>query len=96
MKEKPTKKIPFRSKKRSKLYKQERIPIVIEMLAEIKVCQRCASRPPVDVHELKSRARGGSITDRDNLVAVCRECHSWITTHPKEAHEQGWLKQSWE
>ena len=85
-----------RSLKRAKLYENERIPLVIKLLAERPNCQRCNTKRSNDVHELKSRARGGSILDIDNLVCVCRDCHNWITTHPKLAHEQGWLKQSWE
>lgn len=88
--------IPARSKKRAKLYRDERIPLVISLLSERPTCQKCMSAPSQDIHELKSRARGGSITDLNNLVALCRSCHNWITTHPKEAHDQGWLKQSWE
>lgn len=77
-------------------YRTERIPIVVEMLAQNPLCQRCHQNQAVDVHELKSRARGGSITDKENLVVVCRPCHSWITTNPKLAREQGWLKNSWD
>lgn len=36
----------------------------------------------VDGHEVKSRARGGSIIDPDNVIPVCRSCHTWITEHP--------------
>lgn len=88
--------IPHRSKKRAKLYKDERVPIVIALLTERPTCQRCLSNPSQDVHEIKSRARGGSITDINNLMALCRPCHNWITTHPKEAVEQGFSKHSWD
>lgn len=49
-----------------------------------------------DGHEILSRARGGSITDPRNVIGVCRPCHSWITTHPKEATELGFLRHSWD
>lgn len=88
--------ISARSKKRAKLYRDERIPLVIALLIERPTCQKCMSAGSQDIHELKSRARGGSITDLNNLVALCRSCHNWITQNPKQAHEQGWLKQSWE
>lgn len=55
------------------------------------VCQRCFSARAVDGHERLSRARGGSITDPANIVQLCRRCHDWVTTHPAEATEQGWL-----
>lgn len=86
----------FRSKKMTKKYRQERIPLVIAMLAEIALCQRCGKRRPDDIHEVKPRGRGGSITDPDNLVAVCRNCHEWITRNPAQAHTEGWLKHSWD
>ena len=60
------------------------------------MCERCRYSFATDVHEILTRARGGSITDLNNLAVLCRPCHSWITEHPKEAHEQGWLKHSWE
>jgi 5-methylcytosine-specific restriction endonuclease McrA len=85
-----------RSKKREKLYAEHRRALVAKMLADSPVCQRCHRASSVDIHELKSRARGGSIIEPDNLVAVCRGCHNWITTHPKEAQETGWLKNSWD
>lgn len=85
-----------RSKKMEMLYATKRRNIVKKLLNERPVCQRCLSDRSQDVHELKSRARGGSITDLDNLVALCRSCHNWVTQNPKEAKEQGWLKNSWE
>lgn len=42
-------------------------------------------RPAVDGHELLSRARGGSITDPENVRPVCRECHTRITENPSWA-----------
>jgi 5-methylcytosine-specific restriction endonuclease McrA len=85
-----------RSKKRQALYANARIPLVKELLKDNPTCAKCHARYAVDVHELKSRARGGSITDRDNLVVLCRPCHTWITQNPKEAVEQGWSKNSWD
>lgn len=85
-----------RSKKRQKLYEDERIPLVKEMLEENPVCQRCWRAPSTDVHEIKSRARGGSITDKANLACLCRSCHDFITTHPAQAEAEGWSIHSWE
>ena len=88
--------IPKRSRKTATKYRTERIPIVKQLLAGNPPCQRCKSAIATDVHEIKSRARGGSITDLTNLAVLCRPCHSWITTNPKQATEDGWLKHSWE
>lgn len=94
-------KVPLkkRSDKMAEIYKNERIPLVIEMLAESPWCaarlQGCTHRS-VDVHEVKSRGRGGSITDKANCRTLCRHCHDWITTHPKWSKEHGWSKSSWD
>lgn len=85
-----------RSKKMQSLYATERRKIVAELLRNQPLCQRCAVAYASDVHEIKTRARGGSITDVNNLAVLCRPCHSWITQNPKAALEQGWLKNSWD
>lgn len=56
---------------------------------------RCQKRS-TDIHEPLTRARGGSIVDLDNTVAVCRRCHDWIHAHPDEATSLGLLKHSWD
>ena len=43
-------------------------------------------------HEVLSRARGGSITDPENIIGVCAPCHQWITEHPLEATERGLMR----
>ena len=45
-----------------------------------------------DLHEILSRARGGSISDPENVVALCRPHHTWVTEHPIEAKEMGLSK----
>ena len=42
-----------------------------------------------DLHEIRSRARGGSITDPANVIPLCREHHRWVTEHPLEAEKEG-------
>lgn len=88
-----------RSTKMQRLYDEKRVPLVRELLANHPACsarlQGC-SRRATEVHEMKTRARGGSITDRGNCVTLCRSCHSWITNHPRQAKELGWLKSAWD
>lgn len=48
-----------------------------------------------DVHEILTRARGGSILDPDNCIALCRPCHSWITDHPGWSRDHGFMISSW-
>ena len=59
-------------------------------------CGHLQRRPASELHEPKTRARGGSILNRANTVSICRECHTWVHDHPAAAHEAGLLKHSWE
>ena len=98
------KRTPLRriSKKRAKVQRQ-RARMVSEELAKRELCEagsiiylhgkqaRCAGLA-VELHEPLTRARGGSILDPDNTVAICRNCHRWIHDHPEAATELGLLK----
>ena len=98
------KRTPLRrvSKKRSK-EQRRRNKFVEEELARRELCEagaviylqgkqsRCSGRA-VELHEPLTRARGGSILDPDNTVAVCRNCHRWIHDNPQSATELGLLK----
>lgn len=85
----------FRSNKQSKRYKRRR-DLVVQILDEFPVCERCSAARSTDVHELvrRSQWREG-INHRLNLRALCRPCHIWVTEHPQEAYEQGWSAWSW-
>ena len=48
----------------------------------------------VDIHEPLTRARGGSILETENSMAVCRSCHTWIHDNPENATKLGLLKRS--
>lgn len=83
-----------RSAKMAKAYAgsagvEGRRALVARLLAERPRCQAAlpavCTGDSVDVHELLARSAGGSILDVDNLVCVCRRCHTWIGDHPKEA-----------
>lgn len=50
----------------------------------------------VDGHEILTRGRGGSIVDPDNVLPVCRPCHTWITGHPAESERLGLVRHSWD
>lgn len=96
-----------RSKKKEKEY-VERRRLVAKMLSERPYCEACpvfakhdglvtfVRRGSIDVHELKRRSQGGSITDESNCIAVCRECHRRIGNHPALAFELGLAKHGWE
>lgn len=79
----------FRSKKREKQY-AERRKIVVQLLEEFPVCERCSSAAAVDVHEIIRRSQWpDGILVRENLKTLCRPCHSWITQNPAQAVKDG-------
>ena len=88
-----SKPIPRESTKR-KVTNRERSKVLAEVVhgkpcaAQLDGCAGIAT----DGHELLSRARGGSITDPENIVPLCRSCHRFITEHPAWAQEHGWAR----
>lgn len=48
-----------------------------------------------EVHELLSRARGGSIVEDANVSALCHRCHAWVTTEPRLATMAGLQRSRW-
>ena len=95
-----------RSKKKQREY-VERRKLVKRLLEEHPYCQACpvfaehdgkytyVRSGSVDIHELKRRSQGGSITDESNCMAVCRPCHDRIGQEPQLAVDLGLAKKSW-
>ena len=76
-----------------KLYREKRIPLVKEMLAEDEtgmpaLCVRCG-RVATEVDEIVGRGRGGSFIDESNCQKLCNLCHRWKTDHPAQAKAEG-------
>ena len=93
------KRTPLRSRsKKAQRIAPLRRRLVEEMLEDAVCAARLAGCTwrATEVHERLSRARGGSILDRENCVALCAACHFHVTTHPREGHELGLLLHSWE
>lgn len=84
-----------RSKKTAKLYREERVDLVKKLIEEHPICQRCEKDWSVTVHEILTRARGGSITDEENCRALCDDCHREIHSHPARSLAEGWLISRW-
>ena len=85
----------FRSRKREQQYRERRT-IVVHLLEEFPICQRCHSAASIDVHEVIRRSQwSDGFLVRDNLRALCRACHTWITEHPAEAAKEGFSDWSW-
>jgi hypothetical protein len=85
------------SKKRQNLNVLRRA-FVKKLLEERMVCEARilgCSFTPTDVHEIMTRARGGSIIDEGNCLALCRSCHTFITNEPQWATEHGFIVHNW-
>jgi len=99
--------VRHRSRKREADYVQRR-PLVRRLLTERPWCEACpvfaahdqkityVRQPSVDIHEVLTRGRGGSILEEDNLLAVCRGCHRRIGNYPELANELGLTRASWD
>lgn len=90
-----------RSAKTARVYREERVPLVKEMLDEDPYCEMARRIRTVDptwrsctlyaigLHELRKRSQGGSITDRSNVLRTCGPCNSWVEDRPTLAHQAG-------
>ena len=85
-----------RSRKLAKVYREQRVPLVRRLLAEMPRCEArfsliCTGRSTA-CHEKVTRARGGSITDEANIICVCHPCHDAIHRNIAEATRSGFLR----
>jgi hypothetical protein len=95
-----------RSPKKEAEYRLRR-PLVEALIEEHPFCQACPTwagydglstfrqRRSVDPHELVRRSRGGSILDPQNILMICRSCHTRIGNHPDTAERLGLELPSW-
>lgn len=97
----------YRSAKKEKEY-VERRKLVVRLLKEKPWCEACPvfaehdekkmykRNQSSDLHELKRRSQGGSILDEENIICVCRPCHTRIGNYPQLAFDLGLAKHGWE
>lgn len=45
-----------------------------------------------EMHELLARSQSGDATDPDNILCICRACHTFIHNNPREALIMGLRK----
>ncbi len=73
LKRTPLKKISKKQSKRLAEYSK------LKKSLNLKVCSRCGKKVEdyklLDLHHLVPRGMGGDLLDKDNVVALCRECH---------------------
>jgi len=82
------------SPKRAKDNVQRRL-LVKDMLDRFPVCQAriptVCSWDSCDLHEILTRGRGGSFLHAENILCLCRPCHTYITENPHWALENGFV-----
>lgn len=59
-------------------------------LAENPMCQCCGNASATDCHH-KTKKDGARLTDWENIMTVCRDCHSRIHRNPEWAYREGFL-----
>ena len=74
----------------------ERKRLVKRLKDERVICEatipEICSGVPSDVHEIKTRGRGGNYwDDEENMLVLCRPCHSFITTNPAWSLANGFV-----
>jgi hypothetical protein len=86
-----------RSAKTETVYRTQRRPLAAELLAERSVCEvPWCTALATDLHEVQTRARGGSITDRANIRLVCRRHNSMFASEEADwMYDLGFLAHSW-
>jgi hypothetical protein len=84
-----------RHSRRALIRQGHRVVLARKVLQARPRCERCLDAPSEHVHEIRSRARGGSALDVENMVALCLACHQWVHAHPKQAADAGLSKWSW-
>ncbi len=88
MKRCPIRKVSKKRAKELRIY----APLRGRFLQEHPFCQvvGCAPMCASEVHHRDGR-NGQRLLNVDKFVAVCREHHAWIHSHPKEARKLGLL-----
>lgn len=75
---------------------RERRAMVTRLYPERPRCACGCGRLADDLHEILSRARGGSIVDPANCVPLARVCHDKATNEDPRFYRLGLVMHSWE
>ncbi len=78
---------PISDKRRSQMRDYARIRkefLGTRKICEVKGCDKTAR----EVHHMRGRA-GALYLNTQHWLAVCSDCHHWITDNPGEAREEG-------
>lgn len=53
-------------------------------------CERCGMARAAEWHHRRNRSQGGQWTPSNGLH-LCTPCHHWVTVHPAESYDEGWM-----
>lgn len=76
---------------KAKIKNQEYLIKRKEYLLQHPICEakiKCKKNKSTDIHHKKGRT-GKLLCNNKYFLAVCRNCHIWIETHPIDAKEKG-------
>ena len=76
------------SKKRAKQMRDYSI-VRLEYLDSHPVCEVCGQAHASEIHHQAGKV-GERLTDKKHFLAVCRQCHFDIETHPDWAKKKGY------
>ncbi len=74
-----------RKEQEKEYLKKKKAYLAIHKTCEVEDCKKAAT----DLHHKKTRI-GNMLTDEKYFMAVCRKCHTKITTNSKWAIQQGY------
>lgn len=83
---KPIRKVSVKRARQLRVYTALRA----EYLTKHPICECCGDKMASDIHHKNSR-NGEHLNDVSQFLAVDRDCHQWIHSHPYEARQKGWL-----
>lgn len=89
IKERKIKRVSDKLSKELKIYAAKRIIFLAENTQCFAKYNGCYGEV-TDIHH--SRGRGKYLNDITTWLPLCRSCHNYIETHPKEAKERGFSK----
>lgn len=89
----PLARVSDKRAKEERIYSAKRIIFLSEhSLCQIKLPGICTGQSTDVHHTYSGKDKASHYLDVPTWLALCRACHQWVTDHPKESRELGYLK----
>lgn len=83
----PIKKVSKKRQTQEQIYKKlKSVHLDTWTLCQFRPCGNSST----EIHHMNGR-NGDRLIDVEYFMAICRNCHTWIHEHPKEARKKGYL-----